>query len=133
MTVSITTSLNNARLAGVLSFLDSGPDNARFRLYGGTRRATPNDTPSSDMLCQITLTKPCGVVVGGALTLTPQTTVVELVNVSGVVTWATLVNGNDDTAADFDCSVTGGGGDVQLADVQVYAGGRVDLTSAVMG
>lgn len=133
MTVSITPDCNSARLTGLLSFLDAGPSPARLRLYGGTRRTLPTDTPTSAMLAQIILTKPAGTVSAGTLTLTQDTSATELVVLSGIVTWAALVTGNDSTAADFDCSTVGGGGDVQLSDVQVYAGGRVDLASCVLG
>lgn len=133
MTVSVTTDFQNAALQGRLAFLDAGPNHARLRLYGGTRRALPTDTPTSAMLAQITLTKPAGVVSAGTLTLTQDTSATDLVALSGIVTWATLVTGNEITAADFDCTAVGGAGEVQLDDVQVYAGGRVDLVSCVLG
>ena len=70
MTVAITQEHNEARLAGTLSFLDTGSSPARLRIYGGARPPNPATTPTSAMLVEIALTKPAGTVSNGLLTLT---------------------------------------------------------------
>ena len=131
MTVAITVEHNEARLAGTLSFLDAGPNPARLRIYGGTRPATPSATPTSAMLVEIKLTKPAGTISGGLLTLTQQED--GLIVNTGTATWARLVNGNDVTALDLDCSDTAGSADVQLASTSLYQGGAARLVSAILG
>lgn len=131
MTVAITVEHNEARLSGTLSFLDAGSNPARLRIYGGTRPATPATTPSSAMLVEIRLTKPSGTISNGLLTLTQQED--GLITASGIATWARLVNGDDVTALDLDCSGTDGNGDVKLASTTLYLGGDARMVSAILG
>jgi len=128
--VSITLSLEHqlARLEATRSFLDQGELNARIRLYGGSRPLSPEETPSSVMLAEVTLTKPCGYITGLVLNLTTISNA--LITHSGVVTWARLVNGDEKTALDLDCSGTDAGGDLQFEQTQLYAGGYAQLSQA---
>ena len=131
MTVAITVEHNEARLAGTLTFLDAGSNPARLRIYGGTRPETPATTPTSAMLVEIRLTKPAGTILNGLLTLTQQED--GLITASGIATWARLVNGDDITALDLDCSGTDGNGDVKLASTTLYLGGDARMVSAILG
>lgn len=131
MTVAITVEHNEARLAGTLAFLDEGPQPARLRVYGGVRPASPADVPASAMLVEIALTKPAGTILDGLLALTQQED--GLITATGVATWARLVNGNDVTALDLDCSGTDGDGDVKLATTTLYLGGDARMVSAILG
>ena len=131
VTVAITVEHNEARLADTLAFLDAGTNPARLRIYGGTRPATPATTPASAMLVEIRLTKPAGTIAGGLLTLTQQED--GLITSTGVATWARLVNGNEVTALDLDCSGTDGDGDVKLASTNLYLGGDARMVSAILG
>ncbi len=131
MTVAITVEHNEARLTGTLNFLDTGSNPARLRIYGGVRPATPATTPTSAMLVEIRLTKPAGTILNGLLTLTQQED--GLITASGVATWARLVNGDDVTALDLDCSGTDGNGDVKLASTTLYLGGDARMVSAILG
>lgn len=131
MTIAITQALNDARLTGTVTYLDSGTGNAAVRLYGGTRPATPADTPSSAMLVQISLSKPCGTVSAGVLTLTQLAD--GMIDTTGIATWARVVNGDGATAFDCDCGQGPGAWEVQLAQVNLYAGGGARITSAALG
>lgn len=131
MTVAITVQHNEARLAGTLGFLDTGSNPARLRIYGGTRPPNPAATPSSAMLVEIKLTKPSGTISGGLLTLTQQED--GLIKNTGVATWARLVNGDEVTALDLDCSGSDGNGDVKLASTNLYLGGDARMVAAVLG
>lgn len=131
MSVSISLEHNEARLAGTLVFLDAGSEPARLRLYGGTRPATPAMVPVSGLLVEIRLTKPAGSIAEGLLTLTQQAD--GLILATGVATWARLVNGQEITAMDLDCSGPEGDGDVKLASTQLYLGGDARLVSAILG
>lgn len=130
MTFAITTALNEARLAGVAGFLDSGALAGRIRIYGGIRPASVNDAPGSAMLVEIVLTEPSGTVSGGVLTLTA--TGLAQVVVSGTATWARIVNGNGDTAGDGDVTDLAGNGDIKISSTALWVGGFVSLVSAVM-
>ena len=131
MTITISAEHHAARLEGTRAFLDEGASPARVRIYGGTRPATPADTPASAMLVEVRLTKPCGSVIDGHLLLTPQENA--LIARTGVATWARIVNGAELTAMDLDCSGLGGTGDIRLAQTQLYAGGYAQMASATLG
>lgn len=121
----------NARHVGSIADLDTGTGNAAVRIYGGTRPGTPADVPGSAMLTQISLTKPCGTVTDGLLTLTQLED--GLIAETGIATWARVVNGNGDTAFDCDAGEGVGGWVVQLAQAQLYAGGSARIISAILG
>lgn len=131
MTIAITSAHNDARLGGTVAYLDSGTGNAAVRLYGSTRPATPADTPSSTMLVQIPLTKPCGTVTAGVLTLTQLED--GLISTTGTATWARVVNGEGTTAFDCDCGEGYGAWEVQLAQTDLFAGGTARITNATLG
>ena len=131
MTITISAEHHAARLEGTRAFLDEGASPARVRIYGGTRPATPADTPASAMLVEVRLTKPCGSVIDGHLLLTPQENA--LIARTGVASWARIVNGVELTAMDLDCSALGGTGDIRLAQTQLYAGGYAQMASATLG
>lgn len=131
MTVAITQAHNDARLTGTVNHLDSGTGNAAVRLYGGTRPATPADTPGSVMLVQIPLSKPCGTVSAGVLTLTQLED--GLIGSTGTATWARVVNGEGATAFDCDCGEGPGAWEVQLAQTSLFAGGAARISSAMLG
>ena len=131
MTVVITLEHNEARLNGTLTFLDNGPNNARFQIYGGVRPSSPASPASNELLVEIQLTKPSGIISDGLLTLTQLED--GLISKTGIATWARLVTGNDINALDLDCSTTEGNGDVKLASTNLYLGGDARLVSAVLG
>jgi hypothetical protein len=129
MTITISTAHNDARLAGSVSYLDTGSSHARIRLYSGTRPSAGGT--ATTLLCELTLPKPCGTVSAGVLTLGAPAADGQVLN-TGIATWARIVNGNGDFAMDCDCSGPGGGGDIVLAQTQLYAGGYAHLVSAVL-
>ena len=128
--ISITTAHNEARLAGTLAFLDRGPAQARVRLYGGSRPASPDMVPTSAMLVEVMLTKPAGAVTNGQLLLVQQED--GLIAFSGTATWARFINGNEETAFDCDAGEGAGPWEVQLASAQLYAGGDAKIISAAL-
>lgn len=131
MTLALTTLHANARHQGSVTGLDTGTGNAAVRIYGGVRPATPNDVPGSAMLVQISLTKPSGTVADGLLTLTQLED--GLITETGVATWARFVDGNGATCFDCDCGQGAGAWEVQLTQVQLYAGGDARIVSAALG
>jgi len=125
----ISAALNEARLAGVLTFLDTGGA-GKVQIYGGTRPALGGAPPAA-VLVELPLAHPAGEVDDGVLTLTP--TAEALVASSGTATWARVRNGAGEIAFDCDVSATGGSGEITLPLVDLYAGGYSRLVSGVLG
>lgn len=131
MSHSISQGHNEARLEGSRGWLDSGPAAARLRIYGAPQ-PDPGDAPgAAPLLAEIGLAKPCGTVAANVLSLVtaaPST----LVTSSGTAAWARLVNGNGDWSDDLSVSTVGGGAEVELSTLTLFAGGSVVLASAVL-
>ncbi|MFZ6775791.1 hypothetical protein ACO0LD_03090 [Undibacterium sp. Ji83W] len=129
MILSISPQHLEARQAGSLTHLDAGSGHARVRIYNGVQPAFGG--PETQMLVEVALTKPAGIVAGGVLSLTVST--FGLIAVTGQATWARVVNGNGEIA--FDCDVTdaAGNGVIQLESTQLYAGGKAFLTALNLG
>ncbi|MFZ6767757.1 hypothetical protein ACO0LM_11805 [Undibacterium sp. Di26W] len=129
MTLQVSQAHLDARLAGSLAHLDAGTGRARIRIYEGVQPDLGGT--ATNLLVEITLTKPAGVIASGVLSLTQSGSA--LIMRTGVATWARVINGNGEIA--FDCDVTDdtGTGILKLSSTQLYAGGNVPLQSAVIG
>ncbi len=128
--ISVAVALANARLQATADFLDLGAGKARLQVWSGARPSS-GATPSGVKLSEIMLSKPCGAVVAGVLTIvTPKSDFA--LAADGSVVWARLINGAGAFALDGDCTVTGGGGDFEFNRLAVYAGGTLTLTSAAL-
>lgn len=123
--IVISDDLANARLVAVSNSLDNGIGHAKIRIYDGTR---PAFGVAGNVLTEVVLDKPCGVVDSRVLTL--HATDAALVLKSGNATWARVLNANGDIAFDADVSDSSGTGDIRLSKTTLYEGGEVTLTSA---
>lgn len=131
MTTRITVDHNEGRLAGTRDKLDFGTNNAKLLIYGGSKPSSILGTVSAPLLASIELTKPCGTISGGVLSLTALAD--GMVSTSGVATWAQFVDGNGLVVMDADCSDMAGAAEVKLVATQLYAGGDARLISALIG
>lgn len=129
MTLSISVALNDARLQGTLDFLNVGTGVARLRLYDGTRPAN-GGTPTT-LLVEIPLDDPAGAITAHTLVLAAST--LPLVATSGVATWGRMVNGNGDHAFDATVTDTAGSGEIKIPSTTLFAGGKTQLVSGVLG
>lgn len=127
--IDISIALNSARLQAVVDFLALGSGDATLAIYSDTRPAL-GAAPPTPALVSIQLPEPAGTVSSGVLTL--GTAAPAMAAESGVATWARIVNGNGDIALDCDVTATAGDGPVKLPSTSLYAGGYVNLISAVL-
>ena len=119
MTTEFTISVahNNARLAATLAFADAGPNPSRIEMFDA----------AANLLVTVILTKPCGVVSDGVLTLTQGSVGGDIILLDGAAATALWLSGTGVPVASG--SVTDEAGDgpfiVEGADgTQLYAGGR---------
>lgn len=123
--IEISTGLNEARLAGTLSFLDAGTANAKLRIYSGVRPAF-GAAGAGLLLVEVVLAKPSGTISAGVLTLSASPSAV-ILN-TGTAAWARVVNGDGQTAWDCDVSLNPGSAEVRLDTLALVAGGTVQIT-----
>lgn len=129
MSLSVSYDLKNARLAAVVTFLDTGAGLARVRIYPGTRPLV-SAAPDTGFLVELPLLKPSGSVLDGVLTLAPGEPVLNAN--SGVAAWARVVNGNGETAFDCDVTDTAGSGEIKIQSTVLYEGGETRMVSGVL-
>lgn len=129
--INETSASRAASLLGRLAFLDAGTLSARMRIYAGEQPASASEAPGSEILCEITLSKPAGVVSGASLSLTQAEE--GLIVRTGVASWVRVINGDSQTAFDMTASIQSGNGEAKFTTVQLYAGGGLRLLSAVLG
>lgn len=132
MSTPLTLTARKARMAGLRAQIDAG--GGQFVFYTGTPPATPDMPTSETLLATVTLAVPCGVVGQSAtqalLTFTvPQTA---LATASGNIGWVRIANAAGDQFMDLPCGLAGSGAPVVLSLLQVFAGGEIQLISAVL-
>ena len=88
------------------------------------------------LLATITLAKPCGQLVGAQIQLTQADPTGDLVQTTGVPTWAEWLDGSGQMLASCTVSAEGGDGDLKIssrADGQIFAGGFITLEEGLIG
>lgn len=120
MTLSIPISHANARLTATCDFADAGSSASRLRLYDA----------ADNLLVTMVLTKPCGTVAAGKLTLTQQDLSGDLIVAQGTATKGVWISGAGSIVAEGTVSDETGDGDFKVggaAGTLIYAGGRAIL------
>ena len=92
-------------------------------------------TASNTLLGTVTLASPIGSITDDAThyILTFGTSLPDMMaDADGTASWGKITDGNGLIRCSFDITVTGGGGAFTMPSVDVYAGGSITLTSAVL-
>lgn len=119
---------NDFRLLGTLAHLDTGPGKATLEIYDDEQPEGGGAAPSP--LVTFTLTKPSGAVADHKLTLEAEA--VPLVMRSGTATWGRLKTASGALNMDVTVSAVGGPGHVWLDNLDLLAGGSVQLVKAII-
>jgi hypothetical protein len=118
-----------AALSATLTALNAGSTGATILMYS-TARPANGASAGGAAQAVLTLPTPAGTIIDGVLTLAAVTDA--LITSTGVVLWARAVS-NGVILFDCDVSDTSGSATIRLATTQLYAGGAVHLTSAILG
>ena len=124
MAVGYSTTLRNARLDAVSTAVGSA---GKLRIYDGTRPATGGT--ATTLLAELTLGSPFAPAASGGVLTANAITGDTSADATGTATWARLVTSASAFVADISVSVTGGGGDLQLASASITTGVAVNVTS----
>jgi hypothetical protein len=130
MVFDLDTNERNAMLQALADVIDAAdPLPGKFRIYSGTKPATPGGAITDQvLLAECACSLPCGTVSGGALTFDTISDE-DLAPASGLATWGRLLDGADAWIADFDVGSDGSGAFLELNNTQIYEGGIVRLTA----
>ena len=125
-----TTAAQAAANAKTLQLADAGAGPSTLQIYD------TQDAGTRQKLATITLAKPCGQLVGAQIQLTQADPTGDLVQTTGVPTWAEWLDGSGQLLATCTVSAEGGDGDLKIssrADGQVFAGGFITLEEGLIG
>ena len=125
-----TTAAQAAANAKTLQLADAGAGTSTLQIYD------EQDAGTRQKLATITLAKPCGQLVGAQIQLTQADPTGDLVQITGVPTWAEWLDGGGQLLATCTVSVEGGDGDLKIssrADGQIFAGGFITLEEGLIG
>lgn len=125
-----TTAAQAAANAKTLQLADAGSGPSTLQIYD------TQDPATRQKLATITLADPCGVLVGGQIQLTQADPTGDLVQITGVPTWAEWLDGGGQMLATCTVSAEGGDGDLKIssrADGQIFAGGFITLEEGLIG
>lgn len=130
MALTLTSAARTAMVDPLVDLLDvSGPGTIEIR--SGTRPAGAGDAATGTLLATVTLLNPAfGAASGGVATLNDPAAVAGVA--AGTASWFRAKNGAAATVFDGSVSVTGGGGDLQLATTTISVGLSVDITGGTV-
>jgi hypothetical protein len=94
--ISMSLALRNARLQAIVDALDKGARPAVLKMYDGKRPRTGG--PGSTLLAEISLSRPCGYVDGGTLTMGAFGKAKGLA--MGIASWARFESGRGEAVLD---------------------------------
>lgn len=127
-TITLASAIKTARLQAVLNAIDAGSGAAELRLYTAPQPSGGAALTTQTLLIALPLADPAGSISGAVLTLTPMLDT--LCVASGDLAWARLVDSAGVWVADFDLTISGGGGAITVDRVDVYTGGTIRTLSA---
>lgn len=129
MTVALSSAANDARLAGLIAFADTGAANSRIKFYT-TAQPALGGAPGAGAIATVVLAKPCGVIVAHALVLQQADITGDLIAANGSVLWGRWENGEGALVADGDATDDAGAGFFKIQGTDgtaLRAGGRLQL------
>lgn len=130
MSALLSLAARQARLLALRSLLDGGS----MRVYTNAPPATPESATTETLLSTVPLANPAGAIgVSGVLAaLTLTTPQVDTVDATGVIGWVRFVEPNGAGVMDLPAGAVGSGMPVIFTNLQVYAGGEVQLLTCLI-
>ena len=129
MATRIATSARNAACDAVVDLLDAGAGAGYIEIRTGSQPATPNTAASGTLLGTLTLSDPA---FGAAATGTATASAItddSAADASGTAGWFRGYDSAGNAVIDGSITGTGGGGDMELDDVNIVAGGTIAVSS----
>lgn len=129
MATRIAVSARNAAADAVVDLLDAGAGAGYIEIRTGTQPANPDTAASGTLLGTLVLTDPAfGAASGGTATAAAIADDADA-DASGTAGWFRGYDSDDNPVIDGSISGTGGGGDLELDDTAIVAGGTISVTA----
>jgi hypothetical protein len=131
MTFTLTDAARSAMCDALVDLLDGGAGDGTIQIRSGSRPASAEDAATGTLLATITLEDPAfGAASAGVATIDDPASVTAVA--TGTATWFRALSSTPTTIFDGSVTVTGGGGDLTLATVDVVNGMSVDVTGGTV-
>jgi hypothetical protein len=131
MTITLSNAARTAMCDALVDLLDGGSGAGYIEIRSGTRPATVATAVTGTLLAEVTLEDPAfGAASSGAATVADPDSVTAAA--TGTATWFRAYNSDDVAVFDGKVTVTGGGGDLTLATVDLVSGLSVDITGGTI-
>lgn len=129
MALSINTALKNVELDAVVDSFDVTPPGV-LRIYDGAAPADANAAlGAQNLLAEVTLPNPSFAAAAAGSVDKTGTWEDLSINASGTAAWFRLLNSDGTYVLQGTVTVTSGGGDMEVDDVNFVAGGSFTVTS----
>lgn len=129
MATRISTAARNAAADAVVDLLDGGAGAGYVEIRTGAQPATPGDAATGTLLATLTLSDPAfGAAAGGTATAAAVTGD-SSADASGTAGWFRAFTSAGTAVWDGSITGSGGGGDMELDNVNLVAGGTVNVSA----
>lgn len=124
-----TANLRNPLADAIIAAIDAGAGPGTLKFYTGTQPASADDALSGNtLLGTLTFDDPCGTKSNGVITF-GVITEDSSADATGTATWARIQDSAGNVVFDCDVSGIGGGGSIEMNDVDIVAGGPIQIDS----
>lgn len=131
MAITLPTASRTAMCDTLVDRFDAGAGAGTIQIRSGSRPASANDAATGTLLATITLIDPAfGAASSGVATVADPVAVTAVA--TGTATWWRGLDSSPATVCDGNITVTGGGGDLTLATVDIVSGMSVDVTGGTI-
>lgn len=129
MTIALNDTIRNAQLQIISDAIDAGSSNGILRIYSGTQPA--KNGAETTILVEIPFADPCALsIANGILTFNVSGMVDGSADNNGTATWARAYDSDLTFVMDMTVSNPGGGGDVQINNINISQNTIVTVVAA---
>ena len=129
--IAFADTLRTARANLIVATINLGVGPGTLQVYTATKPAKGAAITTQTLLGTLTFSEPAGTVTNGVLTFA---VIVDdsSADADGIAAWARVLDGDGAFVMDVDITDTAGAGPIKMPSTQVYAGGILHITSAVL-
>jgi len=131
MGIAFADSLRTARAQKIIDAINAGAGPGTIKFYTATQPAKGAAITTQTLLGTLTFAEPAGSISNGVLTFD---TIVDdsSADADGLATWARVLDGDGAFVMDLTVTDNAGAGPIKMPSTQIYAGGILHVTSAVL-
>lgn len=128
MAIGLAVAVRNNRLTQIINAIDAGAAAGTLKFYTGPRPATGAAITTETLLGTLTFSDPSGTVTDGVLTfnvIADDTAA----DATDTAEWARVQDSDSNFVMDLSVTLTGGGGDIELSNVNFTLGVPISITT----